>query len=236
MSPNSPSNARSTRSLWVPVVLFAFAAVLLFDPFSFTPPDYASTDVPAWVTDTTPVRQPKENPEYKQAVFTYRCSDCHKIIPSPLETQRTLTQHSEIQLKHGMNTRCFNCHHRTNRDAFADDLGGEIPWDQPELVCAKCHGPVYRDWQNGAHGRTNGYWLESAGTQTRKKCVECHDPHQPPFPSMHPAPAPNTLRMGRQDFDRHAEHHNPLQLSRFAETHDADGQPDSAHTGAEEGR
>ena len=160
--------------------------------------------VPAWATDTTPVRQPRLRPEYTAGVFQYRCSDCHRIIPSPAETDRTLTQHTEIQLEHGINTRCFNCHHRTNRDAFVDDYGREIPWDQPQLLCAKCHGPVYRDWQHGSHGRTNGYWDTTAGPQTRRRCIECHDPHQPPFPPLAPAPGPHTLRMGPQDYGPHA--------------------------------
>ena len=89
-----------------------------------------------------------------------------------------------------MNTRCFNCHNRTNRDTFVDDAGGEIPWNQPPLLCGKCHGPVYRDWQHGSHGRTNGYWDKTRGPQERRKCVECHDPHRPPFAPMVPAPGP----------------------------------------------
>jgi hypothetical protein len=187
---------------------------MALQPFPFTSPVSAARDVPAWATDTTPVRQPSLRAEYQVAVFTYRCSDCHRIIPSPVETNRTLTQHREVKLEHGINTRCFNCHHRTNRDAFVDDYGAEIPWDQPQLLCAKCHGPVYRDWQHGAHGRTNGFWDVGRGQQVRRRCIECHDPHQPPFPSLAPAPAPRTLRMGPQAFGQHAEDHDPLRLGR----------------------
>lgn len=158
------------------------------------------------------MRQPTLIPQYQAAGFTYRCSDCHRIIPSPQETQRTLVQHTEIVLRHGLNARCFNCHHRTQRDAFVDDLGDPIPWDQPQLVCAKCHGPVYRDWQAGSHGRLNGFWDTSRGPQTRRKCIECHDPHAPPFPPMRPAPAPNTLRMGPKEPIHHAEGHDPLRI------------------------
>jgi hypothetical protein len=158
------------------------------------------------------VRQPNLRPWYELGVFTYRCSDCHRIIPSPAEPDRTLTQHREIRLRHGINTRCFNCHHRTNRDAFVDDYGNEIPWDQPQLVCAKCHGPVYRDWQHGSHGRTNAYWDPKQGKQIRRRCIECHDPHCPPFAPMVPAPGPHTLRMGPQEFGPHGEGHDPLRL------------------------
>ena len=169
---------------WVPTALLVFAAVLALGAWSFQPRVSEPTRVPAWATDTTPVRRPKLQPLYTLGVFTYRCSDCHRIIPSPSETDRELTQHREVHLRHGINTRCFNCHHRTNRDAYVDDYGNEIPWDQPQLLCAKCHGPVYRDWQHGSHGRTNGYWDRKQGPQTRLKCIQCHDPHSPHFPAM----------------------------------------------------
>jgi hypothetical protein len=199
--------------LWTPAVLLVFAGVLVLGRWSFVAPFSDVSPVPAWVTDTTPVRQPRLRPMYKVGAFTYRCSECHKIILSPLETDRTLTQHVEIKLQHGLNTRCFNCHHRTNRDAFVDDYGKEIPWDQPQLLCAKCHGPVYRDWQHGAHGRTNGYWNLEQGTQTHRRCIECHDPHCPPFAPLAPAPGPHTLRMGPQEVGPHPAVHDPLRLS-----------------------
>jgi hypothetical protein len=202
-----------TTALWVPAVMLAFAGVLVLGRWSFEAPFSAAAPVPAWATDTTPVRQPRLRPMYTVGVFTYRCSDCHRIITSPLETDRTLTQHREIKLQHGINTRCFNCHHRTNRDAFVDDYGSEIPWNQPQLLCAKCHGPVYRDWQHGAHGRTNGYWDLKQGVQTRRRCIECHDPHCPPFAPLVPAPGPRTLRMGPQDVGPHRQGHDPLRLS-----------------------
>ena len=141
------------------------AVVLVFNPFPFTSVVSDPVSVPDSAIDPTPVRQPQLLPEYRAGVFTYRCSECHKIIDSPAETTRTLTQHTEIQLEHGINTRCFNCHHPTNRDAFVDDYGREIPWDQPPELCGKCHGPVYRDWQHGSHGRTNGYWDRTKGSR-----------------------------------------------------------------------
>jgi len=194
VKPSSSANP-SRRVLWVPAVLLLFALALALDPLPFRSPVPAAADVPAWVTDIAPVRKPRGKPEYEVSVFRYECSDCHRILPSPAETFRTLTQHREIELDHGLNARCFNCHHPANRDAFVDDFGNEIPWNEPQRVCAKCHGTVYRDWQHGSHGRTNGYWLTAAGPQTRLKCIECHDPHHPPFPAMHPAPGPRTLRM-----------------------------------------
>jgi len=197
---------------WVPMVLLAWAGVLWLDPAPFVSPVPPRVAAPAWATDPTPVRQPKLRPEYQVAGYTYQCMDCHRIIPSPAETFRKLTQHTEIRLNHGINTRCFNCHHPTHRNAFVDDFGAEIPWNQPQLLCAKCHGPVYRDWQAGSHGRINGYWDPARGPQTKLRCIECHDPHHPPFQPLPPAPGPHTLRMGAPSPAQHAGPRDPLRI------------------------
>jgi hypothetical protein len=201
VSDSRGADVRTAKSaVVVPLVLFALAGVLLGGPWQFMSPVPPPTVVPAWATDTTPVRRPTLKPEIQLAGYTYKCSDCHRLFASPPETTRSLTQHRDVVLQHGINTRCFNCHHLTNRDAYVDDWGHEIPADQPQMLCAKCHGPVYRDWLKGAHGRTNGYWNTSLGAQQRRKCIECHDPHRPPFPPLKPAPPPDTLRMGDQEF------------------------------------
>lgn len=212
------------RAIIVPLILFALAVALLAGPWRFVDPSPPSAVVPAWATDTTPIRRPTLKPEIKLVGYTYKCSDCHRLFESPAETTRSLTQHRDVVLEHGINTRCFNCHHLTNRDAYVDDWGREIPADQPQMLCAKCHGPVYRDWLKGAHGRTNGYWDTSLGVQTRRKCIECHDPHRPPFPPLKPAPPPNTLRMGDQEFPpEHETIADPLRIYHRpgpAEAHD----------------
>jgi hypothetical protein len=230
MPHEAQASANCRTGLLVSIALFLFAFLLAFDPLPFSSPVAQPTVVPAWATDTSPVRSPKLQPEYQAGVYSFRCSDCHKLFPPPAQdTTRTVTQHREVLLKHGINTWCLSCHHPENRDAFVDDRGGEISWDQPQKLCSKCHGPVYRDWQHGSHGRTNGYWDKAQGEQTRRKCIECHDPHQPPFPPMRPAPGPNTLRMGPQGGERHSEGHNPLKVHGFA------GGENSHNVGFEEG-
>ncbi|MHB8900902.1 MAG: hypothetical protein ACYC6Y_19315 [Thermoguttaceae bacterium] len=213
MSREAHASASFRTGLVVCVVFLLFALILVLDPLPFSSPVTLPTAVPAWATDTSPVRHPALEPRYQAGVYDFRCSDCHKLFPPPLDnTVRTVAQHREILLKHGINTWCLSCHHADNRDAFVDDRGDEIPWDQPERLCSKCHGPVFRDWQHGSHGRTNGYWDKERGEQTRRKCTECHDPHQPPFPPMHPAPGPHTLRMGPQEISLHGEGQNPLRV------------------------
>lgn len=207
-------NRAGHRSGFAILIVFVLLAVfLVISPFTFENPALEPIHVPAWCTDISPIRQPDMAPEYPVGVFTFRCNDCHKIIPPPANDRiREVVQHREIELKHGINTWCLSCHHSKNRDAFVDDRGGEISWSQPQLLCARCHGPVYRDWQHGAHGRSNGYWDRSLGDQSRLKCIHCHDPHEPPFPPMPPAPGPNTLRMdSKVDRIPHGGR-NPLQL------------------------
>lgn len=186
------------RPYLLPISFFALAGILLLDPWAPVLPLDEPDEVPAWAVDITPVRQPLLRAETTVAVYTYRCSSCHDLMPSPPETDRPLTQHRHIRLRHGINDRCFNCHLRESRNFFADYRGEPIPYDKPQLLCAKCHGPVYRDWTHGVHGRTNGYWNSGMGPVERKKCIECHDPHAPAFGSMKPAPPPETLRMGDQ--------------------------------------
>ena len=127
-----------------------------------------------------------------------------EIIPSPREdASRTLTQHTEIELEHGINTRCFNCHHPREprrlrrRLRAARSPGISRNWSVPSATG--------RSIATGSTVRTAGPTATGTrrrGPQTRRKCIECHDPHQPPFPPMKPAPAPNTLRMGPQDARR----------------------------------
>src|SRR5436190_5125 len=56
-----------------------------------------------------------------------------------------------------------------------------------------CHGPTYRDWEIGIHGRKSGYWDKRLGAAVRQDCTSCHDPHSPAFPSLTPGPGPNPL-------------------------------------------
>lgn len=213
---NSTTRSGHAFGFLIPVVLFALALLILTDLGKFTPPVGEVEQVPEWATTLTPVRQPKLVPETTIESYTYRCTDCHELMEEAEEAERPLSQHGEIVLEHGINDRCFNCHNNENRDTFAGNGGQPIPFDQPQLLCAKCHGPVYRDWLHGVHGRTNGYWNTKLGSMTRLKCIECHDPHTPPFKPLRPAPPPETLRMGDQHIPpvRELELENPLLIYR----------------------
>ncbi|MCP4453999.1 MAG: hypothetical protein GY809_21270 [Planctomycetes bacterium] len=95
-----------------------------------------------------------------------------------------------------MNVYCSNCHDMDDRNLLVVDGGQTIPYDQVDRLCAKCHGPTFRDWQKGMHGKTMDFWARDMGTPRRLGCTECHDPHTPAFAPMAPLPGPHTLRMG----------------------------------------
>ncbi|MFN7141440.1 MAG: cytochrome c3 family protein, partial [Limisphaerales bacterium] len=95
--------------------------------------------------------------------------------------------------RHGRNDNCLNCHDANNLDKLRTRDGLQLKFDQSNLLCASCHGPTYRDWEIGIHGRTSGYWDRTRGEATRLDCTSCHDPHAPAFPKLKPAPGPVLL-------------------------------------------
>ena len=152
--------------------------------------------------------------------FDRTCMDCHRSFPPRETPPARLLQHKEIKLNHGINSRCRNCHDPVDRNRLILRDGRSIAYGDVVELCAQCHGPTYRDWQRGAHGRTSGYWDATSGESVRLKCTECHDPHVPRVPAMdpiEPLPGPHTLRMGTHAPDEHAREpegskRNPLHI------------------------
>ena len=142
--------------------------------------------------DKTPPRQ-TVGLDLVRSGWTYNCMECHKLFPAKWHYDRPLNEHQDIRLEHGNNRFCLNCHHPTNRNAFVDYDGAEIAQADVVQLCAKCHGPIYRDWQAGVHGRSNGFWLAGSGPKTKLRCIQCHDPHHPQFQSVKPL-APCVIR------------------------------------------
>lgn len=133
--------------------------------------------------------------------FDRDCMDCHRTFPARDEEPETLLQHSDVVLDHGINNLCRNCHDVKDRNRLVLYGGESIQYSEVVQLCAQCHGPTFRDWQRGAHGRTNGFWDARRGEVKRLICTQCHNPHNPRVPAMDPIvplPGPNTLRMGRR--------------------------------------
>ncbi len=123
--------------------------------------------------------------------WTYDCRECHDLFDAQWRRDFDLVEHDDIVLNHGNNRFCLNCHNEKNVGVFADYDGAVISEKDVVMLCAKCHGPKYRDWKAGVHGRKNGYWDTDKGPQTRLRCIQCHDPHFPKYHAIHPLPAPN---------------------------------------------
>ena len=146
---------------------------------------------------------------------------CHNgTFPPVPETKdpRALTMHQDIvpdalDLQHGRGAIwCLDCHHTTVRNKLVDNFGNEISFNQPQKLCGKCHGQVYRDWRSGIHGKRIGEWA-SDGEKRWFVCTECHNPHDVQqgdrnsgFAQLVPEPAP-LLPKGMKNAD-HERHHS----------------------------
>ena len=149
------------------------------------------------------------------------CGDaCHNgTFPPPPKNKdpRKLAMHIDLvpdslNLQHGRSgIWCLDCHHAEKRNKFVDNFGGEINFDQPQKLCGKCHGQIYRDWRQGIHGKRIGEWA-SNGKKRWFVCTECHNPHDVQqgkrnsgFAQLSPEPAPR-LPKGMKNAD-HERHH-----------------------------
>jgi len=130
----------------------------------------------------------------------YVCHEKGKAPPLRYDTNQNLIvpkEHSDIVMghgRHGRNNNCFNCHNETNLELLQTRDGHAVKFADSPALCGSCHGPTYRDWEAGAHGRISGYWNHDLGVPQRKQCVNCQNPHSPPFPGRQPAPGPHPLR------------------------------------------
>jgi uncharacterized CHY-type Zn-finger protein len=139
----------------------------------------------------------------KEDLSDYDCYGCHeKKNPPPIRydaNQKIIVpkEHSDIVMGHGSHDRnnlCYNCHNEQNLLTLQVRDGREVKFDNIPPLCGSCHGPTYRDWEAGAHGRTSGYWDRSKGEIQRLSCANCHNPHAPRIPTRQPAPGPHPLR------------------------------------------
>lgn len=173
-------------------------------------------------------------PTVRIGTLVQRCNDCHTLFTNVRDTDRPLTQHTGVVLEHGTNDACLNCHDKGNRETLTLRGGETVGYDHVERMCAQCHGPIYRDWQSGAHGKTVGYWDADRGDPVKLVCTQCHDPHSPAYAPMVPLPGPRTLRMGDQASSHGGgsiDSRNPLQRWHLDGDRDHDsGHDDQTHT------
>ena len=132
----------------------------------------------------------------------FDCYACHERNKPPklkIDAEGNVIvpkEHDDIVMGHGRhkrNNNCFNCHDENNLELLQTRDGRHLKLVESPALCGSCHGPTYRDWEAGVHGRTSGFWKRDAGAIERKVCTSCHNPHSPPFPSREPAPGPHPL-------------------------------------------
>lgn len=200
-----PRAAGSSVLLAVATVAFiALAALFARESWGGPPAKREIALVDNRFLDTSPWRQTYRDLALAKADLSdYDCYGCHDAKePPPIryDEQHKIVipqEHSDIAMAHGSHDRnnlCFNCHNEQNLLTLQVRDGRDVKFDNIPPLCGSCHGPTYRDWEAGAHGRTSGYWDRSRGEYQRLSCANCHNPHAPRIPSREPAPGPHPLR------------------------------------------
>ncbi len=175
-------------------------------------------------------------PRIPQLAYYMPCTACHngETVPVPTTKKpRQLFMHQDIvadsmNLKHGRGALwCLDCHNAKNRDTLINHFGEEVSFNQPQVLCGKCHGQIYRDWRDGIHGKRIGSW-EDSGKRRWWTCTECHNPHdvQPPFKQLDPEYPPE-LPKGMYNTD-HEQHHYPEDAGAGHGTEGGDAKADTA--------
>jgi hypothetical protein len=116
------------------------------------------------------------------------CSTCHAGRQPNSENRVTADLkefHNTTAVIHG-EISCLSCHNPDDYDSFRLADGTKIEYSNVMQLCAQCHGPQMRDYENGIHGGMTGHWDRSKGPQQKLNCVDCHLAHQPKFPQMQP--------------------------------------------------
>ncbi len=118
----------------------------------------------------------------------FPCSDCHSELVPNTQKRVLVEMHDDIIFDHDSANRwCLACHYTFDRDSLVLAGGELLGFDESYRLCGQCHGPKYRDWKLGIHGKRTGEWN---GIKQYRLCVSCHNPHSPKIKSLKPMPPP----------------------------------------------
>ena len=118
----------------------------------------------------------------------FPCNDCHSELEPNTLRRELVEMHDDIIFDHDSENRwCLACHNTIDRDSLVLAGGKLLGFNESYKLCGQCHGPKYRDWKLGIHGKRTGEWN---GQKQYRLCVHCHDPHSPKIKSLKPMPAP----------------------------------------------
>jgi hypothetical protein len=192
--------------LMVLAIAFLVLALVFFRGHGSQAPSLYRIDaVDPQFLDTATIRKSyAELIRAKADLSDFDCYACHEKGKPPtlrFDTNHVLIvpqEHSDVVMGHGTHNRnniCFNCHDEQNLELLQTRDGRQLKLAESAPLCGSCHGPTYRDWEAGAHGRTGGFWDRTAGAAKRQICVDCHNPHRPKIPPRKPAPGPHPLHV-----------------------------------------
>jgi hypothetical protein len=109
------------------------------------------------------------------------CTTCHATREADRSTNdgaQLKDFHQGLTTAHG-GLACVSCHNPDDYSQLRLASGEAIEFADSLRLCAQCHGPQYRDYQNGAHGGMTGHWDLAQGPRVRNHCLACHDAHAP---------------------------------------------------------
>jgi len=140
-------------------------------------------------------------------LYYFPCNDCHiDLEPNP-QRRELVDMHDDIIFDHDSENRwCLACHDTYQRDSLRQADGRLLGFNESFKLCGQCHGPKYRDWRLGIHGKRTGAW---DGEKQYFLCVHCHDPHSPKFRNLEPMPPPRKPENIMIDSIYESEEENP---------------------------
>lgn len=121
------------------------------------------------------------------------CHDTREPVAGVTSASDLDEFHQGLTYAHG-NLSCLSCHNAEDYDALKLADGRAVSFAASMTLCAQCHGPQFRDYQNGSHGGMSGHWDLTQGGRTRNSCIDCHDPHHPAYPQVMPVFPPKPER------------------------------------------
>jgi len=123
----------------------------------------------------------------------FPCNDCHSEMVPNTQRRELVEMHDDIVFDHDSENRwCLACHYTYDRDSLVLAGGKLLGFNESYKLCGQCHGPKYRDWRLGIHGKRTGEWN---GQKQYLLCVSCHDPHSPKIKRIKPLPPPRKPEM-----------------------------------------